>query len=169
MRKFSGEVGIKCHQSCLVALVFCTKLYIKLAVSLCSFSQFSFPFNFQTADALVLKFGKLPFRCLFSNTLLAMFDIFFRSKVIHRGGLSWEACGASCTHASWSLAPFNRNANYAGDNWKIYYLNGLICFCWYNPQPMWKDHSISGTTILQTTLEDADNTQFLLMVRQIRW
>ena len=84
MKKFSGEVGIKSHQSCTVALVFCTKLYIKLAVSLCSFSQFSFPFNFQTANALVLKFGTLPLRCLFSNTLLAIFDIFLRSKVIHR-------------------------------------------------------------------------------------
>ena len=84
MKKFSGEVGIKCHQSCTVALVFCTKLYIKLAVSLCSFSQFSFPFNFQTADALVLKFGTFPVRCLFSNSLLAIFDIFLRSKVIHR-------------------------------------------------------------------------------------
>ena len=82
MKKFSGEVGIKCHQSCTVALVFCTKLYIKLAVSLCSFSQFSFPFNFQTANALVLKLGTLPLRCLFSNTLVAIFDIFFRSKVI---------------------------------------------------------------------------------------
>ena len=84
MTKFSGEVGIKCHQSYSVALVFCTKLYKKLAVSLSSFSQFSFPFNFQTANALVLKFGTLPLRCLFSNTLLAIFDIFFRSKVIHR-------------------------------------------------------------------------------------
>ena len=86
MKKFSGEVGIKCHQSCTVALVFCTKLYIKnikLAVSLCSFSQFSFPFNFRTANVLVLKFGTLPLRCLFSNILLAIFDIFFRSKVIH--------------------------------------------------------------------------------------
>ena len=36
------------------------------------------------ANALVLKFGKLPLRSLFSNTLLAIFDIFFRSKVIHR-------------------------------------------------------------------------------------
>ena len=80
MKKFSVEVGIKCHQSCTVALVFCTKLYIKLAVSLCSFSQFSFPFNFQTANALVLKFGTLPLRCLFSNTLLAIFDIFFGSE-----------------------------------------------------------------------------------------
>ena len=83
MKKFSGEVGIKCHQSCTVALVFCTKLYTKLAVSLCSFSQFSFPFNFQTANALVLKFATLPLRCLFSKTVLAIFDIFFRSKVIH--------------------------------------------------------------------------------------
>ena len=84
VKKCSGEVGIKCHQSCTVALVFCTKLYIKLAVSLCSFSQFSFPFNFQTAYALVLKFGTLPLRGLFSNNLLAIFDIFFLSKVIHR-------------------------------------------------------------------------------------
>ena len=84
MKKFSGKVGIKCHQSCLVALVFCTKLYIKLAVSLCSFSQFSFPFNFRTANALVLKFGTLLLSCLFSNTLLAIFDIVSRSRVIHR-------------------------------------------------------------------------------------
>ena len=84
MKKFRGEVGIKCHQSCLVALVFCTKLYIKLAVSLCSFSQFCFPFNFRTANALVLKFGTLPLSGLFDNTLLAIFDILFRSKVIHR-------------------------------------------------------------------------------------
>ena len=84
MNIFSGEVGVKCHQSCLVALVFCTKLYIKLAVSLCSFSQFSFPFKFRTADALVLKFGTLPLSCLFSNTLLAIFDILFRSRVIYR-------------------------------------------------------------------------------------
>ena len=27
VKKFSGEVGIKCNQSCTVALVFCTKLY----------------------------------------------------------------------------------------------------------------------------------------------
>ena len=71
------EVGLKCHQSCLVALAFCTKLYIKLAFSLCSFSQFSFPFNFRTAEALVLKFGPLLSIIFFSNTLLAIFDIFF--------------------------------------------------------------------------------------------
>ena len=84
MKKFSGEVGIKCHRSCLVALIFCTKLYIKLAVSLCSFSQFSFPFNFRTANALVLKFGTLPLSCFVSNSLLAIFDILFCSRVIHR-------------------------------------------------------------------------------------
>ena len=84
MKKINGKVDIKCHQSCLVALVFCTKLYIKLAVSLCSFSQFCFPFNFRTANAMVLKFGTLPLSGLFSNTLLAIFDILFRSKVIHR-------------------------------------------------------------------------------------
>ena len=78
------EVGLKCHQSYLVALAFCTNLYIKLAFSLCSFSHFSFPFNFRTAEALVLEFGPLPLYHLFSNTLLAIFDIFFRSRVIHR-------------------------------------------------------------------------------------
>ena len=84
VKKFSCKVGIKCHQRCLVALDFCTKLYIKLAVSLCSLSQFSFPFTFRTADALVLKFGTLPLSCLFANTLLAIFDILFCSRVIHR-------------------------------------------------------------------------------------
>ena len=84
MKKFSGKVGIKGHQSCLVALVFCTKLYRKLAVSLCSFSQFSFPFNFRMANALVLKFGTLPLSGLFSKTSLAIFDIWFLSRVIHR-------------------------------------------------------------------------------------
>ena len=107
MKKLSVEVGIKCHQSCTVALVFCTKLYIKLAVSLCSFSQFSFPFNFQTANALVLKFGTLPLRCLFSNTLLVIFDIFFGSKVIHRfvpkNGPKMT-CGRVFQHNSFSKA-----------------------------------------------------------------
>ena len=83
-KEIRSEVGLKCHQSCLVALAFCTKLYIKLAFSLCSFSQFSFPFNFRTAEALVLKFGPLPLYHLFSNILLAIFDICFRSRVIHR-------------------------------------------------------------------------------------
>ena len=78
------EVGLKCHESCLVALAFCTKLYIKMAFSLCSFSHFSFLFNGRTAAALVLKFGPLPLYHLFPNTLLAIFDIFFRSRVIHR-------------------------------------------------------------------------------------
>ena len=32
--------------------------------------------------------------------------------------------------------------------------------CWFNPQQMRKYHSITATTILQTTLEDAGNTQF---------
>ena len=40
------------------------------------------------------------------------------------------------------------------------FFRGLISYCWYNPQPMRKDHSIAGITILQTTPEDADNTQF---------
>ena len=52
------------------------------------FSEFIFTiffsFNFRTANALVLKFGTLPFSCRFSNTLLAIFDILFRSRVIHR-------------------------------------------------------------------------------------
>ena len=84
MKNFSGKVDVKCHQSCLVALVFCTKLYIKLAVYLRSFSKFSFPFNFRTANALDLKFCILLLGCLFSNTLLAIFDILFGSRVIHR-------------------------------------------------------------------------------------
>ena len=83
-KEFHCEVGLKCHQNCFVPLAFCTKLYIKLAFSLCSFSQFSFPFNFRTAEVLVLKFGQIPLCHLFSNTLLAIFDIFFRSRVIHR-------------------------------------------------------------------------------------
>ena len=40
------------------------------------------------------------------------------------------------------------------------FFRDLISYCWYNPQPMRNDHSIAGTTILQTTLEDADSTQF---------
>ena len=65
-------------------LIFCTKLYIKQTVSLCSFSQFSFPFNFPTANAVVLKFCTLPLRYRFSKSLLAIFDILFPSRVIHR-------------------------------------------------------------------------------------
>ena len=41
-----------------------------------------------------------------------------------------------------------------------FFFRDLISYCWYNPQPMRNDHSIAGTTILQTTLEDADSTQF---------
>ena len=51
--------------------------------SLFIFTNF-FPFNFQTANALVLKFGTLPLHCLFSKTFLAIFDILFLSEVIHR-------------------------------------------------------------------------------------
>ena len=39
------------------------------------------------------------------------------------------------------------------------FFRGLTSYCWYNPQPMRNDHSIAGTTILQTTLKDADDTQ----------
>ena len=55
-------------------------VHIKLAVSLCSFSHFSFPFNFRTAYALVFKFGTLPLSGLFSNTLLAIFWYFILFK-----------------------------------------------------------------------------------------
>ena len=48
----------------------------------------------------------------------------------------------------------------AFENLTRIFFRGLISYCWYNPQPMRKDHSITGTTILQTTLEDADSTQF---------
>ena len=34
----------------------------------------------------------------------------------------------------------------------------LVSYCWSNRQPLRKDHSIAGTTIPQTTKEDADNT-----------
>ena len=47
-------------------------------------SHFSFPFNFRTSNALVLKFGTLPLSALFSNTLSAIFVILFCSRVIHR-------------------------------------------------------------------------------------
>ena len=73
----------------------CTKLYIKLAFSLCSFSQFSFPFNFRTAEALVLKFGPLPLYHLFSNTLLAIFDTLFVQELFtvlyQKMGQTWHA------------------------------------------------------------------------------
>ena len=39
------------------------------------------------------------------------------------------------------------------------WLNGLVSYCWFNPQPKRKDHSIAGTTIRQTTIENAYNTQ----------
>ena len=45
--------------------------------------------------ALVLKFGTLPLSFLFSNTMLAIFDILFCSRVIHRlyrkVGQNWHA------------------------------------------------------------------------------
>ena len=62
--------------------VFCAMLYIIFAVSV-FVSHFSFPFNFRTANALVFKFGTLPPDCLFSNSLFAIFDVFFHSRVIH--------------------------------------------------------------------------------------
>ena len=94
-KEFRCEVGLKCHQSCLVALAFCTKLYVKLAFSLCSFSQFSFPFNFPTAEALVLKFGPLPLYHLFSNTLLEILISFFVQELFtvlyQKMGQIWHA------------------------------------------------------------------------------
>ena len=47
-------------------------------------SRFSFPFNFEMANALVLKFGTFPLSCPFSNTLSAIFDICLRLRVNHR-------------------------------------------------------------------------------------
>ena len=63
---------------------FLYKVVHKIGFSLCSFSHFSFLFNFQTAEALVLKFGPLPLYHFFSNTVLAIFDIFFRFRLIFR-------------------------------------------------------------------------------------
>ena len=64
----------------------CIGFLYKVVHKTSRFSVFIFTifFSFQTANALVLKFGSLPLRCLFSNTLLAIFDIFLHSRVIHR-------------------------------------------------------------------------------------
>ena len=90
-------------------MVFCTKLCIKLAVSLCSFSQFSFPFNFETANALVLKFSTLPLRCLFSNTLLAIFDIFFFFK----------SCSPFCTE-KWAKNDTVKEEIFVGEKFRTF-------------------------------------------------
>ena len=73
----------------------------------------------------------------------------------------------SWPHPMWQLLSINWNFDYqqSKSSLILYRINlkelrGLISYCWYNPQPMRNDHSIAGTTILQTTLEDADNTQF---------
>ena len=34
-------------------------------------------------------------------------------------------------------------------------LKRLISYCWYNPQPMRNNHSIAGTTILETTQDNS--------------
>ena len=85
MKEFSGEVGIKCMPSKLLG---CIGFLYKVVHKTGHFSVFIFPiffsFNFRTANALVLKFGTLPLSGLFSNTLLASFDILFRSRVIYR-------------------------------------------------------------------------------------
>ena len=82
LKKFTCEVGVQCHQSCLAALVYCTKLHRKLIFSLCSFCQISFLLTFETAKALVLKFGSPSLNHLFSMTLLAIFAIFsFKSNL----------------------------------------------------------------------------------------
>ena len=57
------------------------KVLHKLAISLCSFSQF-FPPNFQTVYVLVLKFGTCPLNHLLSNTFLAIF--IFQSRIIYQ-------------------------------------------------------------------------------------
>ena len=81
---------------------FCTKLYIKLAISLCSFSQFSFPFNFQTANALFLKFGAMASNAMtrtqkFTNLLSAhkTLHCFQRKKSARLENLSKPPQGAS--------------------------------------------------------------------------
>ena len=118
-KKFTCEVDIKCHQSCSVALVFCTKFYRNLAFSLGLFSQFSCPINFWADKALILNFGKIPLNSLFSNTLFANFDIFFRSGDICRfapknrpiwtwgqlfkhKSISWRAGHKDFSHTKWA-------------------------------------------------------------------
>ena len=68
----------------LISIGFLYKVVHKIGFFSVFVSQFSFPFNFRTAEALVLKFGLLALYYLLSNMLLAIFDIFFRSRVIHR-------------------------------------------------------------------------------------
>ena len=65
----------------LACLGFLYKVVHKLALSLCSFSQFSFPFGFWTANALVLKFGTLPLSCLFLQSFVRDFSyiVLFKS------------------------------------------------------------------------------------------
>ena len=72
-----------------------------------------------------------------------------------------ELC-AVFSAASWCfLSKFGIPCNYAHMAfWADKNISDLISYCWYNPQPMRNDHSIAGTTILQTTPEDADSTQF---------
>ena len=43
----------------------------------------------------------------------------------------------------------------------LIFFRDLVSFWWFDPQAMWRNYSIAGTTILQTTLEDADKTQFI--------
>ena len=89
---------VKIFQKCCLVfffLVFCTKLYINLAVCWCSSSHFFFLLNFRMTNALVLKTGTLSLSCLFSKFMLANFDNIFRSKVIHllyrKMGQNWLA------------------------------------------------------------------------------
>ena len=69
-------------------LLSCIGFLYKVVQKIGFFSVFVFsiffPFNFRTAKALVLKSGPLSLYHLFSNILLAIFDSFFRSRVIHR-------------------------------------------------------------------------------------
>ena len=62
-------------------------------------------------------------------------------------------------YAILALLVWERRRN-AFEHLTCIFFKGLVSYCWFNPQPMRKDHSIAGTTILQRTPEDADITQF---------
>ena len=68
LKKFRCEVGLKCHQSCLVALAFCTKLYRNWLFLCVRFLNFNFlltferlkPWSWNLAHFLSIIFSPIP-------------------------------------------------------------------------------------------------------------
>ena len=80
------------------------------------------------------------------------------SKRVHLyAGWAQNGCFCPC---SFHNPSFGEEAKCLWTPYTHLFFRDLISYCWYNPQPMRNDHSVAGTTILQTTLEDADSTQF---------